>query len=212
MRFAIRERLAPPPRGFVPFAQHSGDVARRSDFDLNPGARAELDDSTPIRDAAVLIPIIDRPGDMTVLFTRRTEHLANHAGQVSFPGGRAEDHDEGPVGTALRETEEEIGLDRALVEVIGALSQYETGTRFLITPIVGIVQPEFTLQVDSNEVSEVFEVPLAHLLDPENQERRSREWRGRIRHYFQLSYNGHRIWGATAGIVVNLSETVRGIA
>jgi 8-oxo-dGTP pyrophosphatase MutT (NUDIX family) len=207
MRLAIRERLAPPPSGFVPV-----DGARRSDFDLNPGARAELADAGPIRNAAVLIPIIDRPDAMTVLFTRRTEHLANHAGQVSFPGGRAEDHDEGPVETALRETEEEVGLDRALVDVAGALSQYETGTRFLITPIVGIVRPEFTLRIDPNEVAEVFEVPLAHLLDPANQERRSREWRGKTRNYFQLCYEGHRIWGATAGIVVNLSEAIRGIA
>lgn len=205
MRVAIRERLAPPPSGFTP-----PDAARRSDFDLNPESRADFDPTRPMRNAAVLIPIIERPGDLTVLFTRRTEHLTNHAGQVSFPGGRAEDIDDGPVATALRETEEEIGLDRSFVDVVGALSPYETVTRFVITPVVGIVSPGFTLKIDANEVAEVFEVPLAHLLDPANQEKHAREWKGRIRHYFQVSYNGHRIWGATAGMVVNFSEAMRG--
>jgi 8-oxo-dGTP pyrophosphatase MutT (NUDIX family) len=207
MRVAIRQRLAPPPSGFSPF-----DAARRSDFDLNPEARADVDSSRPMRNAAVLIPIIERADDLTVLFTRRTEHLTNHAGQVSFPGGRAEDIDEGPVATALRETEEEIGLDRSFVDVVGALSPYETVTRFVVTPVVGLISPGFTLKIDANEVAEVFEVPLAHLLDPVNQEKHAREWKGRTRHYFQLTYNGHRIWGATAGMVVNLSEAMRGAA
>ena len=207
MRVAIRERLAPPPSGFTPL-----DAARRSDFDLNPESRADFDSTRPMRNAAVLIPVIERPGDPTVLFTRRTEHLTNHAGQVSFPGGRAEDIDDGPVATALRETEEEIGLARSFVDVVGALSPYETVTRFVITPVVGIVSPGFTLKIDPNEVAEVFEVPLAHLLDPANQEKHAREWKGRIRHYFQVSYNGHRIWGATAGMVVNFSEAMRGVA
>jgi len=207
MRIAIRERLAPPPSGFTPLS-----ATRRSDFDLNPEARVDFDSTRPMRNAAVLIPIIERPDDLTVLFTRRTEHLTNHAGQVSFPGGRAEDIDDGPVATALRETEEEIGLHRSFIDVVGALSPYETVTRFVITPVVGIVSPGFTLKIDANEVAEVFEVPLAHLLDPANQEKHAREWKGRIRHYFQVSYNGHRIWGATAGMVVNFSEAMRGAA
>jgi len=205
MRVAIRERLAPPPSGFT-----VADSARRSDFDLNPGFRADVDVSRPIRNAAVLIPIIERPDELTVLFTRRTEHLTNHAGQVSFPGGRAEDIDDGPVATALRETEEEVGLHRSFVDVVGALGPYETVTRFMVTPVVGIVSPGFELKIDPNEVAEVFEVPLAHLLNPINQEKRSREWKGQTRYYFQVSYNGHRIWGATAGMVVNFAEAMRG--
>ena len=173
MRVAIRQRLAPPPRGFTP-----PGASRRSDFDLNPESRADFASGRPIRNAAVLIPIIDHPDEMTVLFTRRTEHLTNHAGQVSFPGGGAEDVDDGPVDTALRETEEEIGLDRSFVDVVGALSPYETVTRFVITPVVGIVSPGFTLAIDDNEVAEVFEVPLAHLLDPANQEKHSRDLAG----------------------------------
>ncbi len=205
MRVAIRERLAPVPSGFT-----AADAARRGDFDLNPGFRAEFDSSRPMRNAAVLVPIVERPKELTVLFTRRTEHLTNHAGQVSFPGGRAEEVDAGPVATALRETEEEIGLDRSFVDVVGALSPYETVTRFMITPVVGIISPGFDLRIDPNEVAEVFEVPLDHLLDPKNQEKHAREWQGRTRYYFQMLYNGHRIWGATAGMVMNLSDAIRG--
>jgi 8-oxo-dGTP pyrophosphatase MutT (NUDIX family) len=207
MRVAIRQRLAPPPRGFPPLIE-----ATRSDFDLNPEFRAEFQGAGPIRNAAVLIPIIDRPEAMTVLFTRRTEHLSNHAGQVSFPGGRAEPHDDGPVQTALRETEEEIGLDRSFVDVVGALGGYETVTRFMITPVVGLVKPGFDLAIDDNEVAEVFEVPLPFLLDPANHEIHSRIWQGKPRNYFQMCYDGHRIWGATARMVVILSETMRDTA
>jgi 8-oxo-dGTP pyrophosphatase MutT (NUDIX family) len=207
MRVAIRQKLAPPPSGFsTPIG------AARSDFDLNPEFRAEFQAAGPIRNAAVLIPIIDRPEAMTVLFTRRTEHLSNHAGQVSFPGGRAEPHDEGPVETALRETEEEIGLDRSFVDIVGALGGYETVTRFMIMPVVGVVKPGFDLKIDDNEVAEVFEVPLTFLLDPANHEIHSRIWQGKPRSYFQMCYDGHRIWGATARMVVILSEAMRDAA
>jgi 8-oxo-dGTP pyrophosphatase MutT (NUDIX family) len=207
MRVAIRQKLAPPPRQFTTPIQ-----ASRSDFDLNPEARAEFQGRGPVRNAAVLIPIIDRREAMTVLFTRRTEHLTNHAGQVSFPGGRAEDHDEGPVATALRETEEEIGLDRSYVDVVGALGGYETVTSFVITPVVGVVTPGFDLKIDANEVAEVFEVPLDFLFDPANREIGSRIWNGKPRQYYQFTYDGHRIWGATARMVVILSEAMRDAA
>jgi 8-oxo-dGTP pyrophosphatase MutT (NUDIX family) len=176
----------------------------QGDYDLNPSMRDEApDDLTP---AAVLIPIIVRPEGATVLLTLRTDHLRDHAGQVSFPGGRVEPDDDGPVATALRETEEEIGLARSLVEVVGELEVYETRTGFRITPIVGMVEPGFTLTLDAFEVAEAFEVPLAIVLDPANFNRQSRMWRGARRTFYVLTFEDRLIWGATAGMLVNLSR------
>ena len=176
----------------------------QGDYDLNPSMRDEApDDLTP---AAVLIPIIVRPEGATVLLTLRTDHLRDHAGQVSFPGGRVEPDDDGPVATALRETEEEIGLARSLVEVVGELEVYETRTGFRITPIVGMVEPGFTLTLDAFEVAEAFEVPLAIVLDPANFNRQSRMWRGARRTFYVLPFEDRLIWGATAGMLVNLSR------
>ncbi|MFN3232749.1 MAG: CoA pyrophosphatase [Alphaproteobacteria bacterium] len=160
----------------------------------------------PLRPAAVLVPIVLRPAGHTVLLTERTDHLNHHAGQVSFPGGRVEPEDTGPVDTALRETEEEIGLDRGFVDIAGALDVYETGTGFSITPIVGFVREGFDLTLDAFEVAEAFEVPLDFFLDPANHTRESREWQGRLRHYYVMPYDGHHIWGATAGMLVNLYQ------
>jgi 8-oxo-dGTP pyrophosphatase MutT (NUDIX family) len=125
---------------------------------------------------------------------------------VSFPGGRVEPDDDGPVATALRETEEEIGLARSLVEVVGELEVYETRTGFRITPIVGMVEPGFTLTLDAFEVAEAFEVPLAIVLDPANFNRQSRMWRGARRTFYVLTFEDRLIWGATAGMLVNLSR------
>lgn len=176
----------------------------QGDYDLNPSMRDEApDDLTP---AAVLIPIVVRPEGATVLLTLRTDHLRDHAGQVSFPGGRVEPDDDGPVATALRETEEEIGLARSLVEVVGELEVYETRTGFRITPIVGMVEPGFTLTLDAFEVAEAFEVPLAIVLDPANFNRQSRMWRGARRTFYVLTFEDRLIWGATAGMLVNLSR------
>ncbi len=154
--------------------------------------------------AAVLVPVIERTEGLTVLFTQRTAHLNDHAGQVSFPGGRCESSDPSPVFTALRETEEEIGLDRGRIEVLGVLPDYRTGTGFSVTPVVGLVRPPFDLVLDSFEVAEVFETPLSFLLDPANHQRHSMEISGILRHYYAMPYEGYFIWGATAGMLVSL--------
>lgn len=160
--------------------------------------------------AAVLVPVIERPQGLTVLLTQRTAHLNDHAGQVSFPGGRCEPTDPSPVFTALRETEEEIGLDPARVEVLGLLPEYRTGTGFTVTPVVGLVRPPFDLNPDSFEVAEIFETPLDFLLDPANHQRHSMEIGGVVRHYYAMPYEGYFIWGATAGMLVSLYRLLRG--
>lgn len=154
--------------------------------------------------AAVLVPIVARPEALTLLLTRRAAHLKFHPGQVSFPGGRADEADSGPEATALRETEEEIGLPPERVEVLGRLPEYRTGTGYRITPVVGLLTPPLALRPDSREVDEVFELPLAVVLDPGNHRRDSREWQGRSRQFFVIPHDRHYIWGATAGMLVNL--------
>lgn len=204
MRSLFRNRLAPAENA----AWEDGGQGMASDFDLNPWARPNDDSGKPLLHAAVLVPLIDRAQGVTVLFTRRTEHLSRHAGQVAFPGGRVEDGDLSPVDTALRETHEETGIAPSFVEVIGRLDSYETVTRFLITPVVGLVRPDFTLAPDPKEVAEVFEVPLAHLLDPKNHEQKDIVWKGHQRYYYEVNYDGHRIWGATAGMLMNLYRKI----
>jgi 8-oxo-dGTP pyrophosphatase MutT (NUDIX family) len=154
--------------------------------------------------AAVLVPIIAHPGELTVLFTRRTEQLRRHSGQVSFPGGRAETSDPTPEFTALRETQEEIGLPPERVEVLARMPDYLTRTGYRVTPVVGLIAPPLELVPDAREVDEVFEVPLAFLLDPANAQQRSREIEGRTATYFAFEYQSRVIWGATAGMLVNL--------
>lgn len=186
----IRRRLAAAP-GAVGARALAGDL----------GAAAERTALTP---ASVLVPIIARSESLTVLLTRRTEHLRTHSGQVSFPGGRVEPQDAGPEATALRETQEEIGLAPDRIELIGTLSEYHTRTGYRITPVVGVVAPPFTLQADAQEVDAVFEVPLSFLLDPRNHQRHWREFEGRRVSYFAMPYGEHYIWGATAAMLVNL--------
>jgi len=156
--------------------------------------------------AAVLFPIVQRDGGQTVLLTQRTAHLKDHGGQISFPGGRVETEDRTPVHTALRETEEEIGLAREHVEVLGFLPEYRTGTGFRVTPVVALVTPPFDLALDPFEVAEAFEVPLAFLLDPANHKRHSLHYRGALRHFFAMPYGDYFIWGATAGMIRSLTE------
>jgi 8-oxo-dGTP pyrophosphatase MutT (NUDIX family) len=138
--------------------------------------------------------------------TQRTAHLRDHAGQVSFPGGRVEADDPSPVHTALRETEEEIGLPRERVEVLGFLPEYRTGTGFRVTPVVARVRPPFSLVLDPFEVAEAFEVPLSFLLDPANHKRHSLHYRGALRHFFAMPYGDYFIWGATAGMIRSLCD------
>lgn len=160
----------------------------------------------PLTPAAVLFPIVLRDNGQTVLLTQRTAHLRDHAGQISFPGGRVEAEDESPIHTALRETEEEIGLAREHVEVLGFLPEYRTGTGFRVTPVVALVTPPFELALDPFEVAEAFEVPLSFLLDPANHKRHSLHYRGALRHFFAMPYGDYFIWGATAGMIRSLTE------
>jgi 8-oxo-dGTP pyrophosphatase MutT (NUDIX family) len=208
----IVERLArrqPARRGFGGSADPAEAAAFRrairGDHDLNPGLTPP---STALRPAAVLVPLIDHSGGMSVLLTQRTAHLTAHAGQISFPGGRIEEADADAVAAALRETEEEIGLPRDRVSVVGRLDNYVTGTGFEIAPIVGIVDPPFSIAIDPFEVAEAFEVPLAFILDRRNHQRVEREVGARSRSYFILPFEGRNIWGATAGILVNLAEVL----
>ncbi len=160
--------------------------------------------ASSLRPAAVLIPVVDRDGDLSVIFTRRTDHLPDHAGQISFPGGSIEPSDQSPEDAALRETEEEIGLSRSHVEILGRLDRYDVGTGYSVTPIVGMVEPPFELDPDSHEVAETFEVPLAFLLNPANHQRHKQTIDGRDRHFYAVPYGNHFIWGATAGMLMNL--------
>jgi 8-oxo-dGTP pyrophosphatase MutT (NUDIX family) len=154
--------------------------------------------------ASVLVPIITHESGLTVLFTRRTAHLRRHSGQVSFPGGRAEPSDPTPEHTALRETHEEIGLPPQRVEVLARMPDYLTRTGYRVTPVIGLIAPPLELVPDTREVDEVFEVPLAFLLEPANAQRRTREIAGRSVGYYVFQYEQREIWGATAGMVVNL--------
>jgi 8-oxo-dGTP pyrophosphatase MutT (NUDIX family) len=156
--------------------------------------------------AAVLVPLVERPEGLTVLLTRRSDHLQDHAGQISFPGGRVEPGDVDALATALREAEEEIGLARALVTPIGRLDTYVTRTGFEVTPVIGLVAPPSSLAPDPFEVAEVFEVPLAFILDPASRQRHSRIYAGKTRYFHVFPWRDYYIWGATAGMLVNLAE------
>ena len=184
----LRERFA-APRAFEPVTIGDGHLFR-SDREIRP--------------AAVLVPVVNRADALTVLFTKRTAHLQDHAGQISFPGGRAEPGDASPGDTALRETSEEIGLAPDRVEILGRLTEYTTVTGYRVTPVVGLVTPPFDLAIDEFEVAEVFEVPLAFLLDPANHQRNLVRHDGRERHYYAMPYGPYYIWGATAGMLMNL--------
>lgn len=159
--------------------------------------------------AAVLLPIIERPGGLTLLFTVRAPSLRHHPGQVSFPGGRLDPADDGPREAALRESAEEIGLAPALVEVVGYLPNYLTITGYSVTPVVGFVRPEFRAKLDAEEVSEAFEVPLEMVLEPANMQLRYEHFLGVRLPYFEMPWGRHRIWGATAAMLVNFRDMLR---
>jgi 8-oxo-dGTP pyrophosphatase MutT (NUDIX family) len=179
--------------------------AVRGDLDLDPESwtKAGVIAAKP---AAVLIPVVDR-STPTVILTQRTADLPSHAGQIAFPGGKI-DGEETPAGAALREAEEEIGLKPALVEPLGYLDLYLTFSGFRILPTVARIAPDFELTPNRSEVADIFEVPLDYLMRPENYRRKSRDWNGIIRHYYEIPYSNRHIWGVTAGILRNLYERI----
>jgi 8-oxo-dGTP pyrophosphatase MutT (NUDIX family) len=193
---------------FVGAMPEVASLAQRSDFDLHPGGGPGFLGERVLKAAGVLVPLIDRPGGVTVLLTQRTDHLQKHAGQISFPGGGREPADPHIQATALRETQEEIGLAPEHVEVLGQLDVYETTSAYAVTPVIGWIHPPFTLTVDPFEVKEAFEVPLSFILDPANHVRERRVRDGMERHFWVLPYEQRYIWGATAGMLVNLYEVL----
>lgn len=187
------------------YSDHIGEAF--GDHVLNPHYKND----TPLRPAAVLLSLIKREGGATVLFTRRTDHLEHHPGQISFPGGHVDDSDDSPQMTALRETQEECGIDPANIKIIGRVNTYLTGTGFSVTPIVGIITPPFDMSPDPIEVAEIFEVPLAFIMDPNNHQRETRVFDGDLTWYtYAMPYNDYHIWGITAGILRNFYEIVSG--
>ncbi|PCH86051.1 MAG: CoA pyrophosphatase [Piscirickettsiaceae bacterium] len=160
-----------------------------------------------LRNAAVLVPLVMRD-EWHVILTKRTDHLHHHPGQVSFPGGRADAIDVSPIDTALRETEEEIGVQADLVEVVGVIEPLITVTDFSVTPLVGFVDPAYELDIDAFEVAEVFEVPLSLLLDLSKYERKEILWQGKNRYFWEVKYDGHQIWGATAAMLYTFAGLV----
>ena len=193
---AVTQRLSLDPPTFVQ--------------DVHPGGGQPADDSDPTinegppaRPAAVLIPVVARP-EATVLLTQRSSDLASHSGQIAFPGGRIDPGDADPLAAALREAEEEIGLDRSHVRPLGYLAPFQSRTGYLITPVVGLVRPGFDLKLNPDEVTDAFEVPLAFLMNPANHQRQSRVWNGQRRYFYAMPYGERYIWGITAGILRDL--------
>lgn len=180
-------------------------LASPSDFDLNPDAFAEHTFSAKaLKPAAVLVPVLPRPEGLSVILTQRTAHLPSHAGQIAFPGGKIDADDDGPCGAALREAFEEIGLEPSFAEPIGYLDIYRTVTDFAVTPVVAVVRPGFSLALNAHEVEDAFEVPFAFLMDAANHELHTRTYRGHERRYYAMPYGERYIWGATAGILMNM--------
>jgi 8-oxo-dGTP pyrophosphatase MutT (NUDIX family) len=179
-------------------------IGPRGDHDLDPGVW-EIAGRMPSRQAAVLIPVVDR-AEATVLLTVRSTRLPDHAGQIAFPGGKIDPADETPAAAALREAQEEIGLEANRIEPIGYLDLYLTTTGYRVLPTVARVAPDFSLSLNPAEVDDAFEVPLAFLMGAENHQQHSREWKGMIRTYYAMPFGERYIWGVTAGILRNLYE------
>ncbi len=216
---AIRQMLhdktpldTPIPNGNGPGNESNGcggspGTNRRGDHDLND---ADMRPKPPLIPAAVLVPLVERDDGFTVLLTERSADLSKHAGQISFPGGRIEGNGETPKQAALREAEEEIGLATDFVNVIGDLDVYEVRTGFEVFPVVGLVRSGFDLTLDPGEVAGAFEVPLSFVLNPRNHHRQSRSFYGRLRYFYLLPFEDRYIWGATAGMLINLYEVLSG--
>jgi len=181
-------------------------VPSRGDHDLDP-LLAKIAELRPIKPASVLVPVVDR-SQPTVLLTQRTAHLPDHAGQISFPGGKIEPGDANPLEAAIREAFEEIGLPRRVIQPIGYLDLYLTTLGYRIVPAVARVAPEFRLTLNRAEVDEAFEVPLAFFMEPANHQQHSRDWQGLKRTFYAMPFGERYIWGATAGILRNLYERI----
>ena len=193
--FRIRAALEQGPYGEADYGDHR----------FNP-QHPRLSGAAELRDAAVLIPVVDRGPDATVILTRRADRLKSHSGQVAFPGGRIDATDASPEDAALRETAEEIGLGREHIEIIGRMPDYVSGSGYRIAPVLAIVRPGFDLTINEHEVDATFEVPLRFLMDPANHTRDSRMWNDQEWFFYDMPYGGQRIWGVTAGIIRTLYE------
>ncbi len=182
-----------------------GGGSEYGDHRFNPDLEP-LFEHARLRDAAVLIPVVDREGEASVILTKRTEKLRSHSGQISFPGGRLDPTDPTPEFAALRETEEEIGLTSEFIEVVGRRPDYLSGSGFRISPILSVVKPGFLLTINEDEVDDAFEVPLSFLMNPDNHKRDSRIWQNRERFFYTMPFGERYIWGITAGIIRTLYE------
>ncbi|MDF1609709.1 CoA pyrophosphatase [Hoeflea sp. YIM 152468] len=199
--FRERARHHDPDRAFGAEPAHLG----HGDHVLNPGLVTGLVDGK-LRDAAVLVPVIETGADAQVILTRRAAAMRQHSGQVAFPGGAIDPEDASAEIAAMREAEEEIGLDRRFVEPVGRLPVYMTTTGFRITPVLAVVHPGFSITPNPAEVDAVFETPLSFLMNQANHQRESRVWQGVERHYYVMPFGEHHIWGVTAGIIRTLYE------
>ena len=200
------------------FAFSADDFRRRATVETGPFGGDEYGDHrfSPdltdmivrkrLRDAAVLVPVVDRHDGASVILTQRTEKLRTHSGQVAFPGGAIDSTDASPEEAALRETREEIGLDRDFIDIVGRMPDYVTGSGFRIAPVLAVVRSGFELEINPDEVDAAFEVPLSFLMDPKNHNRESRIWQNRERFYFTMPFGERFIWGVTAGIIRTLYE------
>jgi 8-oxo-dGTP pyrophosphatase MutT (NUDIX family) len=180
------------------------DTAGSSDFDLNPNV--VLPEGRKLRPAGVLMPVQIVDGVAQVLLTKRASHLKHHPGQIAFPGGKQDDTDANAIAAALREAREEIGLPQEAVRVLGVLPTHETVTSFSVTPVVGLIERDFTIVPEPGEVEEVFRVPLSHVTDTERFFIQARRWRGQRRYYYTVPFGPYYIWGATARILRGLAE------
>ena len=198
-RTRAAQRLRSEPPGFL-------QVVPRGDHSLDRAPSPA--DATPPRPAAVLVPIVMREGAPAILLTERATGLRTHSGQIAFPGGRMDETDASPTETALREAEEEIGLDRRHVEPLGYLDAYLSSSNYFVVPTVALVSPDHDLRLNPHEVADAFEVPLDFLMSPGNHQRLKRDWKGIERQYYAMPFGDRYIWGVTAGILRNLYERI----
>jgi 8-oxo-dGTP pyrophosphatase MutT (NUDIX family) len=199
------QKLRPEPPGWL-----KNPANARGDHSHDPEPVLPFTTAGPPRLAAVLVPVVVREEDPALLFTVRSTGLREHSGQIAFPGGKMNTDEPSPLDTALREADEEIGLSPRHIEPVGYLDPYLSNSNYLITPVVGLVTPPFSLTLDPGEVADTFEVPMGFLLDPAHHELHEREIRGRLRRYYAMPYRDRYIWGVTAGIIRNLYERLQG--